>query len=136
MMLGDPGTERHRTRIGLLVLAVGFLLVLWAWGSWLYRVAPGANAQTNVRAHRDVDANARMESKDPVRTEKVTRTLPLFLVVTVVLVLVCLFGGYVLLRAARRYRAAVVRKRAPPSDARDLWAMHKLPPELEDEQYP
>ncbi len=135
-MLGNPSSEKHRTRVGFLILTLGVLLLFWAWGSWFYRNWVPVQAQAEALAHRDALADAEPDQNTGIQSAKAARTLPLFLMTALVMVLVFLFGGYVLLRATRRYRAAIDRKRPPPSDTRDLWTMHKLPAELEDEEYP
>lgn len=135
-MLGDPSSEQYRTKVGFAILAVGMLLLFWAWGSWFYRNWVPVQAQAEALAHRDALADAETDQETGVRGAKAARTLPLLLMTALVMVLVFLFGGYVLLRVTRRYRAAIDRKRPPPSDTRDLWTMHKLPVELEDEEYP
>ena len=135
-MLGSPNSEQYRTRVGFSILAVGFLLLFWAWGSWFYRNWVPVHAQAEALAHRDALAVAETDQETGVRSAKAARTLPLYLMTAVVMVLVFLFGGYLLLRVTRRYRAAIDRKRPPPSDTRDLWTMHKLPAELDDEEHP
>ncbi len=47
-----------------------------------------------------------------------------------ILLLVFLFGSYALLRASRRYAQSLTHKKPPPTDAGDVWAMHKVPGEL------
>lgn len=138
-MLGDPNSEQYRTRVGFAILAVGMLLLFWAWGSWFYRNWVPVHAQAEALAHRDALANAETQHETDVQGAKdstAARTLTFFLLTALVMVLVFSVGGYVLLRVTRRYRAAIDRKRPPPSDTRDLWAMNKLPAELEDEENP
>ncbi|MGB2987914.1 MAG: hypothetical protein WBE26_18755 [Phycisphaerae bacterium] len=115
-----PGSEHNRTRNAVICLAIGFLLVLWAWGSWSYR--------TSV-AHRESVAVRVEPSEHAPDRAKIVRALPLFLLVALLLVLVFLLGSYVLVRATRRYRQSVNRRRAAPSPIEDVWAMHKLPGE-------
>jgi amino acid transporter len=42
MMLGQPEGEHYRVRLGIIFLVIGLLLVLWAWGSWVFRVSAGS----------------------------------------------------------------------------------------------
>ena len=39
MSLDNTLGDEKRTRIGLLFLVAGTLLVVWAWGSWVFRTA-------------------------------------------------------------------------------------------------
>lgn len=134
-MLGNPSSEQYRTRVGFSILAVGFMLLFWAWGSWFYRNWVPVRAQAEALAHRDALENAETDQEAGAQGARAARTLPFFLLTALVIVLVFSVGGYVLLRVARRHRAAIERKRPPPSDTRDLWTMHKLPAEVEDEEY-
>ena len=43
------------------------------------------------------------------------------------LIVVFLFGSYAMLRASRRFRASLSTRRPRPTDASDVWAMHKQP---------
>ena len=123
MMLGTSSPEQNRTRLGLLCLLVGILLLLWAWGSWMYRASvPGETAST---LRQDADTAA----PDPA---KAVRIAPVVLWVGLLLVLLFFFGSYVLIRASRRYRASAARQRATPSPSEDVWAMHKLKDRPED----
>ena len=44
-----------------------------------------------------------------------------------ILIVVFLFGSYAILRASRRFRASLTTRRPRPTDASDVWAMHKQP---------
>ena len=112
-MLGSPNSEQYRTRVGLVILAVGFLLLFWAWGSWFYRNWVPVHAQAEALAHRNVLPVAETDQEIGVRGAKATRTLSLYLMMALAMVLVFLFGGYLLMRVTRRYRAAIDRKRPP-----------------------
>ncbi len=115
-----------RARVGYVVLGLGMMLVLWAWGSWIYRASspPRANVTTQVEGAPDSATQKRLRDED---VPKAVKTLPFFLMSGFVLVLVFLFGSWALARALRQYRYALQRKKPAPTDARDVWAMHKLP---------
>ncbi len=117
MNLGKPGSEQHRTRVGLLFLAIGVVLVLWAWGSWVYR------ASAPVEAAGSPIQNVSAPSPDTVRAVQLS---PLILLVGLLLLLLFLFGSHAMVRAARRYRELAARKRPPPTASDDVWAMNKL----------
>ena len=59
------------------------------------------------------------------------RVLAIFLLYLLIFVLVFLVATYALLRASRRFRESLAKKKPEHTDAGDVWAMHKLPEELE-----
>ena len=121
MMIGGAESgEQHRWRVGLIVLVAGILLMLWAWGSWAYRLSaeqPDTRIGSTIRA-------------EPT-TEQVhaAGAMRWFLAVALVVVVLGLFGSYVLLRMSRRYRDAAMRAPAAPTAHEDVWSMHKVPEE-------
>ncbi len=143
MILGAPGSEQFRNRTGWLILACGVALVIWAWGNWLYRASTPDEA---AMIGREIDAERRPSgTTDGVRDgledeaaggktnrEAVVRAMPLWLVVTLLLVLAFLFGSSAIFRASRRYHQTLDRRRAPPTASDDVWSMHKLPDESDD----
>jgi len=117
MTFGTRRSDQRRTRFGLVFLVLGLALVLWAWGSWVYRASyPPEKEETTTQ-------NVSTASADTIRA---VRASPLVLLVGLLLVLLALFGSHALIRAARRYRALALRKRPPPTPADDVWAMNKL----------
>ena len=145
-------TERNqasRVRAGLAVLVIGTLLVLWAWGNWLYRTTKLSEAGRNARAVRvdtpspDVEpgrprrtrpGNAAVteEAGEPEKNPALVRLAAAVLSVGALLILVYLFGSYAIIRSARRLRAKLREPEAPGADLPpDAWSMHRAP-ELED----
>ncbi len=59
------------------------------------------------------------------------KALATVLVYLLILVVVFIFGSYALMRASRRFRGSLSRSKADPTEAGDVWAMHKVPEELE-----
>ena len=59
------------------------------------------------------------------------RALAIFLLYLLIFVLVFLVATYAILRASRRFRQSLAKKKPEHTDASDVWAMHKLPKELE-----
>ncbi len=55
----------------------------------------------------------------------------LYLLYLLSFVLVFLFGTYAILRASRKSRESLAKQKPEHTDAGDVWAMHKLPKELE-----
>jgi len=117
MTLNLRGSDQHRMRLGLPLLVIGLILMLWAWGSWIYRAS--IPVETGGVVVQEVPA----PSPDAIRAARLS---PLVLLVGLLLVLLVLFGSHALIRAARRYRALANRKRPPPTAADDVWAMNKL----------
>ncbi|MEK6797853.1 MAG: hypothetical protein AABZ12_02690 [Planctomycetota bacterium] len=136
MILGQPGTDRYRYRLGLAFLCAGVLFLLWAWGSWLFR----ASAQAQDHAPR-LALESRSDgalSKEPPHgaaggnRAKFLRASPLFLLVGLLLVLTFLLGSLAAVRLIRRYRLRVEATRRGPSAYEDVWSMHKIPPRDEE----
>ncbi len=59
------------------------------------------------------------------------RTLAFFLLYLLIFVLVFLLATYAFLRASRRFRESLGKQKPERTDAGDVWAMHKVPEELE-----
>ena len=125
MSVGTPGSDQHRTRLGLPFLVLGTILMLWAWGSWIYRASNPLETAGATSEHLPAPST---------KTVRAVRISPLILVVGLVLVLLFFFGSYAIVRAARRYRDLVGRKRPPPTPSDDVWTMHKLQDRPDDEE--
>jgi len=100
-------------------LAVGVVLLVWAWGNWMYRAS--MPTEEGSFAARRVDSEPRT---DALRT---ARSSSAVLLLGFVLVLVFLVGSYAIVRGSRRFREAFLRPKLRPTSADDVWAMHKLP---------
>ncbi len=59
------------------------------------------------------------------------RALAIFLLYLLIFVLVFLVATYAILRASRRFRESLAKQKPEHTDASDVWAMHKVPEELE-----
>ena len=59
------------------------------------------------------------------------RALAVFLLYLLIFVLVFLVATYAILRASRRFRESLAKQKPKRTDAGDVWAMHKVPEELE-----
>lgn len=111
----EQETEQRRTTMGLAFLVIGLVLLMWAWGSWIYRTSTAAKP---IVVGRMAEA--------PDETEKAVRIAPGMLVGGVLLVVVFLAASFVFVRASRRYRQSLTRRGSPPSENTDVWSMHKL----------
>jgi hypothetical protein len=111
----EEDTPQRRTTMGLAFLVLGLVLLMWAWGSWIYRTSTAAKP---IAVGRTADT--------PEETVKAVRIAPGMLAGGVLLVVVFLAASFVFVRASRRYRQSLGRRAAPPSDTSDVWSMHKL----------
>ena len=59
------------------------------------------------------------------------RALAIFLLYLLIFVLVFLLATYAIIRASRRFRESLAKQKHKHTDASDVWAMHKVPEELE-----
>lgn len=111
----DQDLEQRRTALGLAFLVLGLMLLMWAWGSWMYRTSTRSKPIT-VERSSEVDEDS----------EKAARMAPEMLIGGIVIVVVFLVGSLVFVRASRRYRKSLKRRPGEPTDTTDVWAMHKL----------
>lgn len=118
MMGGQELSDQHRLRIGLVVLVTGVILMLWAWGSWAYRLSA---------EKPDPRIGTRIVEAPTEQQVQAAGAMRWFLVVVFVVAVGGLLGSYVLLRMARRYRESANRSRPPATNYPDAWSMHRLP---------
>ena len=130
MMLGQPESEHNRFRVGMLFLAIGILLLLWAWGSWLFRssvpVEPTPVIQGSSWTLLPAASAAEGDANQSEARRGLARVSLIMMTFLLILIAVC-FGGYAVIIAARRYRALMERKQATPTRCDDVWSMHRLP---------
>lgn len=67
------------------------------------------------------------ERPKSLSTKQELHASALLLLVGFLLLLVFLVATYLLVRVGRRIRDNAGRKRPPPTDATDVWSMHKAP---------
>jgi len=148
-MTAPPAQEgRLRSRAGTAILLIGIVLVLWAWGNWVYRLTPrggaprpalaptvGGTPPTATPSAASSASGAESPSAPDSSTPDQKRTaarMALVVIIGGVVIMTVFVGAIALARAARRWRATTSRRQLPPSTAGDVWALHKTP-ELEDE---
>lgn len=119
MAADSLGSDQRRIRRGILVLVGGVLLVLWAWGSWIYRSSAEAEALAAT------NAGAR-DSVNPTDLGQPVSALGTLLVYVLILVAVVLIGSLVLGRSIRRYFGHTRRTRSGQTPAGDIWSQHHL----------
>lgn len=136
-MLGYPGTEQYRLRLGILLASSGMLLLLWSYGIWMMRSSPLAQAQAIVRAQGgeivapSTGGGADREARRDDRIQA-ARALPMLLFVVLTVVITLLVGGLVIVRAMRRHRIYLSHERPAPTEASDVWSMHRAPDDDDD----
>ena len=128
MILGMPGTDQYRLRLGGLFASIGVVMILSAWGMWVIRDSDAARAGAILRAGGDVVAPSTIGGGGD-REERIeaARALPMMLLFIFFVVLTILIGTLVIVRAIRRHRVAVEREQAEPTDSSDVWSQHRLP---------
>lgn len=121
MGLGSSASSVNRLKLGLVSLALGVALLLWAWGNWIYRSSNGLNEGSVAAEH---PAGAR----SPAALQALQAS-PFVLMVGLFLVIVFLVGSYAIVRGSRRLREAILYEKPKPTASDDVWAMHKTPTE-------
>ena len=128
MILGQPGTEQYRTRLGALFASIGVGMILSAWGMWVIRDSDAARADAIVRAGGGVVAPSTISGGgDRAERIEAARALPMMLLFIFFVVLTILIGTLVIVRAIRRHRVAVEHEQAEPTDSSDVWSQHRVP---------
>lgn len=112
---GGDESPQNRTTLGLAFLVVGLLLLMWAWGSWIYRTS---KAVPPIAVTRAADV--------PEESARFMGLVPGMLIGGVLLLVVFLAATFVLVRSSRRYRQSLTRKSAAPTDSSDVWSMHRV----------
>jgi len=135
MTLGAPGSEHYRFRAGLAFLAVGIALLLFAWVSWVFRTsAREAEPSEGVELRSSILISAQPPVvPDDAKRSAFVRAAPMVLLVTFLVVLAFLVGSVVLVRGARRHLESASRKPRPPTPSSDVWAMHRLPDDADED---
>ena len=111
---GNEDSPQNRTTMGLAFLVVGLVLLMWAWGSWIYRTSKAAPPL----AIKNTDV-----SEGSVRAVGLSSGM---IVGGLLLLVIFLAASFVLVRASRRYRQGLLRKDRPATDSSDVWSMHRV----------
>jgi len=133
MILGQPGTDRYRIRLGVLFAAVGVIMILSAWGMWVVRDSDLMKAAAIAQAGGSTVTPSTPGGPDHADRMEAARALPTLLLFIFFVVLTILMGSLVIVRAIRRHRAALEREQAEPTDSADVWVQHRVP-EYEDDE--
>ena len=98
----------------------GALWVVCVSGGWVDPPPADDRLQT---------ASSPQDSPENAERIKAIRALPMFLTVSVILVLVVLVGSYAFSRGLRRHGSLARRQPARPTPTDDVWSMHQVPEE-------
>jgi len=137
-----PTADRSRIRTGSALLLAGVVLVLWAWGTWVYRTSKLSQSLGLVPAERTAPPKWRAapgfenpQSPSPLATTPPPTArrlrglrLALWLMVIGLLAVFTLIAAIAAARAARRWKASLLRRPQGPTEVSDVWVMHKPPP--------
>jgi hypothetical protein len=133
-MLGQPGSEQYRIRLGLLFGSLGVLMILSAWGMWAVRESDAVKALAIARS-APVASPTSMTEVDQEQRLQAARALPMLLLFIFFVVLTILVGSFVIVRAIRRHRVAMEHQRPPPTDSSDVWSRHRVPDYDDEDDY-
>ena len=106
MVLETESPDPKGTRSGLICLVTGVVLLLWAWGSWVYRTSEPGVRPTGQNQNGTLAAADQAQVGSP---------LPLLLVIGLFAILLVLFVRYVLLRRRGRSGRTAQAGPSPPS---------------------
>lgn len=112
MTVGLLRSDQSRSRVALVFLVVGVMLLLWSWGSWVYRTSASAGRAAVAMAPDDLEASVPVGSGTAFRQ---------WLVAGAVLMAAMAVGGYVLIRSGRRSSGAAVRDGTAVPSTEDAW---------------
>ena len=132
MILGQPGTDQYRIRVGALFAAVGVVMILSAWGMWLVRDSDLMKAEAIAQSGGGIVTPSTTGASDHPDRIQAARALPTLLLFLFFVVLTILVGSLVIVRAIRRHRAAVDHVQPEATDSSDVWSQHRVP-EYDDE---
>jgi hypothetical protein len=112
MTVGSPRSDQSRSRVALVFLVAGVMLLLWSWGSWVYRTSASARRDAVAIAPDDLEASV------PVGAGTAFRQ---WLAAGAVLAAAMAAGGYVLTRSGGRSSGAAVRDGTVVPSTDDAW---------------
>lgn len=148
MALGSGDSDQQRMKSGLLVFTVGAALLIFVWLSAMCRGTPPPRGLIGTSTHAaGIDPGppaatpagsdaANPPRATPVEKESFVRGAAIALGAGFLLVLMFLIGSYAMVRANRRRMQAAAHVRPPPSETKDAWSMHRVPPYGPDDEEP
>jgi hypothetical protein len=116
--------EEHRRQFALILSAAGIVLIIIGFG---------------LIVHHQEQLESGQISQPPLTAEAralTARQLKQVLFFLVVLVGIFSVSVYAFLRWSRSFRRSLLRRPHPPTPADDVWSMHRLPPDVENEPEP
>ena len=119
-------SDQQRQRAGYAVLSLGIFILLCAWVLYAIR---GPEGLGEVAAqHR------KLEPPDPEQVwPAVSTEMLLYGCILIILLFVSLLA---FLRISRSYRQHLLKKPSKPTSTTDVWKMHKVPDQPENDRQP
>jgi len=119
-------SDQQRLRAGYAVLSVGIFILLCAWVLYATR-GPEGLGEVAVQ-------HKKLEPPDPGRVwPAVSAGMVLYGFILIIVLFVSVFA---FLRISRHYRRQLLKKPAKPTPTTDVWKMHKVPHQAEDDDQP
>jgi hypothetical protein len=113
--------EENRRKTAFILAAVGIGLIVFGF---VLTLNHQSELESSQAAAQHLAAN--------VKAGTLARVLKHVLFFLVILVGIFSISVFAFLRWSRNFRRSLMRRPHPPTPADDVWAMHKLPPELEE----
>lgn len=131
--------DQRRNRTALIVFLAGVLLVLWAFGTLVYRTSiqrPEHIEHPEQSTRSPVESASASAGRVPPglssKNVKATSATAMMFLLALALLMLFIMGSYILIRGSRRYQQWVGQKRSSSTPSEDLWAIHRTPA-LDDE---
>lgn len=133
------GDQVRRTRIALALMLLGLLFILAAWIVWYSRATAEKNRlrdrpveQANSGAlnidEKPATAGLFDDGASVSRTADQRARVALWILMWGSILLIVYVGGsIIIIRTGRNVVNCLTRKKAEPTTAPDIWAMHRLP---------
>ena len=129
MLGGGQEDERHRLRIGLVVLMVGLAVLLGAVAMAILR-APSPTGDSGAS-----DAALAVGGREGLTSAYAGMVIPVLAGLAIVLVVTLLVVSYALFRLTRRLAVPEEpAKKDQPTPTDDIWRMHRVPEEPPDQE--
>ncbi len=119
-------TDQQRLRAGCAVLAFGVAILLSAWGMSVLR-GPESGGAEAIQSHK-------LDPPDPARVlPAVGAGMVVYGTILTIIFFVSVTAFY---RLSRNYRKNLLRKPPKRTPTADVWKMHRLPDNADDDQAP
>lgn len=113
--------EHYRQRIGLVLAVLGLILIV------------GGVLLVIQYQHDLSEMKSQSQPVSPERLQKTAVVIQWVLFFCIILILIFLVSLLFLMHWTRRFRAQLFRRKPAPTPVIDVWSMHKLPDDLDDQ---